>query len=305
MARIRSIKPEFPQSETIGKLSRDARLLFIQLWTIVDDSGRARAASRMLASLLYPYDDDAPKLIGKWLNELEAKGCIRQYEVEGNKYLDISNWLKHQKIDRPSPSRLPEYREASTNPREESRALDADLGPRILDLGSRTLDHIGAVADATRPPIEEEFEKFWKSYPKREGANPKAPARKSFFAAVKSGADPPAITAGAAAYAADPSTKIGTSYVAQAVTWLNQKRWEDHVQTGGNVDSEELERHRRECLKRAEVSEEVRRHTGMGSGGADFVAELRPPGGVVRGESEAMGGQLAVSIARSGYAGNG
>lgn len=34
MARIRSIKPEFPQSESIGKLSRDARPLFVLLWTI-------------------------------------------------------------------------------------------------------------------------------------------------------------------------------------------------------------------------------------------------------------------------------
>ena len=39
MARIRTIKPEFPQSETIGKLSREARLLFIQLWTLADDEG--------------------------------------------------------------------------------------------------------------------------------------------------------------------------------------------------------------------------------------------------------------------------
>ena len=43
MPRIRTIKPEFPQSETIGRLSRDARLLFLQLFTLVDDAGRARA----------------------------------------------------------------------------------------------------------------------------------------------------------------------------------------------------------------------------------------------------------------------
>src|SRR5258708_6298388 len=116
MGRIRSIKPEFPQSETIGKLSRNARLLFIQLWTIVDDDGRTRAASRMLASLLYPYDEDAPKLIDKWLDELEGADSIRRYVVDGNAYLDIPNWRKHQKIDRPTPSRIPEYLEPSPNP---------------------------------------------------------------------------------------------------------------------------------------------------------------------------------------------
>lgn len=159
MGRIRTIKPEFPQSETIGRLSRDARLLFIQLWTFVDDSGRARAASRMLASALYPYDDDAPKLMDRWLGELEREGCIRRYVVDGNSYLDIPNWLKHQKIDRPSASRFPGFDEGS-------RALDepstTDLGPRTRDLGPRTVDlpygrtadaaASGGVSKATPPP---------------------------------------------------------------------------------------------------------------------------------------------------------
>src|SRR5262245_47324676 len=118
MARIRSIKPEFPQSETIGRLSRDARLLFIQLWTIADDFGRTRAASRLLASLLYPYDDDARELLPAWLVELEDSGHVRLYEFNGCEYLEISNWLKHQKIDHPTPSKLPEFRETFARPRE-------------------------------------------------------------------------------------------------------------------------------------------------------------------------------------------
>ena len=130
MARIRTIKPEFPQSETTGALSREARLLFILLWTIADDSGRARAASRMLASLLYPYDDDAPGLIDIWLGELERNDCIIRYQVDGSSYLQITKWLQHQKIDRPSPSRLPAPPVGLASPREDSRALAADLGPR-------------------------------------------------------------------------------------------------------------------------------------------------------------------------------
>lgn len=135
MARIRSIKPEFPQSESLGRVSREARLLFISLWTICDDEGRTRAASRLLASLLYPYDDDAPSLIDGWLTELSGIGAIRRYVVDGSTYLDIPNWLKHQKIDKPGKSRLPAfYGDSRTfeNIREESTT---DLGPRTLDLG--------------------------------------------------------------------------------------------------------------------------------------------------------------------------
>lgn len=121
MSRIRTIKPEFPQSESVGKLSRDARLLFIELWTVADDSGRSRAASRMLASLLFPYDDDARDLMDGWLDELEGNGFIRRYEADGSSYLEICNWLKHQKIDRPSPSRIPEFRDGLAKAREASR----------------------------------------------------------------------------------------------------------------------------------------------------------------------------------------
>jgi hypothetical protein len=88
----------------------------------------------MLASILYPYDDDAKSLMDGWLLELERGEHIRRYAVDGSQYLEISKWLEHQKIDRPSASRLPEYREPSEKPREESRALDADLVPSTLDL---------------------------------------------------------------------------------------------------------------------------------------------------------------------------
>lgn len=145
MGRIRTIKPEFPQSETVGKLSRDARLLFIQLWTFVDDEGRARAASRMLASLLYPYDDDAPELIDAWLGELEQNDCLRRYEVEGTKYLEIINWSKHQKVDHPSKSRIPPFSRELAKP---SRSLAPDLGPR-----TSTKDHLESHSSETAKPV--------------------------------------------------------------------------------------------------------------------------------------------------------
>lgn len=113
MARIRTIKPEFPQSESMGRVSRDARLLFVQLWTICDDEGRARGNSRLLASLLYPYDSDAPALMDGWLAELEAIEAIRRYCIEGDTYLEVCKWLKHQKIDHKTASKIPEFREDS------------------------------------------------------------------------------------------------------------------------------------------------------------------------------------------------
>lgn len=130
MGRIRTIKPEFPQSETIGRLSRDARLLFIQLWTVADDEGRGRGASRMLASTLYPYDEDAQTLIDKWLGELINEGCIEIYKAEGTSYFQICKWSHHQKIDRPTPSRLPAP-DGSAQARRSERDIELVLFDRM------------------------------------------------------------------------------------------------------------------------------------------------------------------------------
>lgn len=135
MARIRTIKPEFPQSESMGRVSRDARLLFVLLWTIADDSGRLRGNSRMLASLLFPYDDDAPGLIDKWMDELDREHCIDRYEVDGNRYVQIAKWLNHQKIDRPSESKIPPFDESSRVLANDRESSSLDL--RIKDQGSK------------------------------------------------------------------------------------------------------------------------------------------------------------------------
>lgn len=161
MARIRTIKPEFPHSESMGRVSRDARLTFIELWTLADDEGRLRGNSRMLASLLFPYDDDAKDLIDTWMAELEREHCIVRYQIEGASYVQICNWLEHQKIDKPSKSKIPPFGESSrilANPREVS---SEDL--RIKDQGregkgeDRGADAPIALANSKQPTPEAEM----------------------------------------------------------------------------------------------------------------------------------------------------
>lgn len=128
MARIRTIKPEFPQSESMGRVSRDARLLFVMLWTICDDHGRTRAHSRMLASLLFPYDEDAGEGVKKWLEELEDEGCIRLYEVSGSQYLEVCNWKTHQRIDKPSKPQFPGVSDEAPEHSRVSRERSSEEG---------------------------------------------------------------------------------------------------------------------------------------------------------------------------------
>lgn len=171
MARIRTIKPEFPQSETVGRLSRDARLLFVQLWTICDDHGRCRATPKVLAGVLYPYDDDARDLIDGWLSELQAEDCIRLYRVDGSTYLEVVGWSKHQRIDNAGKPICPVPTDADfvnkvekqsatvekSTLREPPRTAASlrepplDLGPRTKDLGVRP----SADADASSAKVSE------------------------------------------------------------------------------------------------------------------------------------------------------
>ncbi len=135
------------------------------LFTIVDDAGRARAASRMLASLLYPYDDDARERSQRGCSSSSATNISVAMKWMGRSISRSLKWLEHQKIDRPSESRLPAYREIRRSSREESRALDADLVPSTLDPVSST----SAAADAPRARAVEKKSRKGNATPLPEG----------------------------------------------------------------------------------------------------------------------------------------
>ena len=164
MARIRTIKPEFPQSESMGRVSRDARLLFILLWPICDDHGRTRAASRMLASLLYPYDKDAGRLIDGWLAELEREGCLIRYEVDGSTYLEICKWLIHQKIDKPSKPQFPTPTHAFASPREDSRNVVVGREGKGREGKGEEGKRTGASPDGSRLPDDWKLPDDWRAW---------------------------------------------------------------------------------------------------------------------------------------------
>jgi len=158
--RIRSIKPEFWESESLGRVSREARLLFIGLFSCCDDVGRARASSRLLASRLFPYDDDAFKRLPSWIAELEKQGCIRIYVVDGESYLDLPKWANHQKIDKPSASKLPSFDDVREDSREfENNSLGTGNGNREEEQGEDSADKPPSVR-FQHPTVNPELEAF-------------------------------------------------------------------------------------------------------------------------------------------------
>lgn len=93
----------------------------------------------------------------------------------------------------------------------------------------------------SRKATNEDFERFRAVYPKRDGTDPKEPARKRFEAAVKSGADPDLIITGASAFAAAEQKRgnVGSRFIPHSSSWLNRRGWEDHqVQSPENPAAE-------------------------------------------------------------------
>lgn len=125
-------------------------------------------------------------------------------------------------------------------PKRPESESESDSEKKNISIASQSQGGRGA----DRPAVDAAFDQFWQEYPKRDGANPKAPALKKFGAVLKSGADPRSLIDGARRYRAECDAKnlTGTPMVAQAITWLNQQRWSDYAPQGPPSDAPPGER---------------------------------------------------------------
>lgn len=113
--RIRTIKPEFWTDEKVGDISITARLLFIALLNQSDDEGNLLCSLKQIKIHAFPYDNFSNDQIVTWLMECVSQDLLRCYVINGKSYLHITNFHKHQKINRPSPAQHPKFIESSLN----------------------------------------------------------------------------------------------------------------------------------------------------------------------------------------------
>lgn len=133
--RIRSIKPEIWQDEDFGLLDPEAQLLFIGLISHADDEGRFKGSAVRVRALVWPFRGDlAIDRVESRLVELADAGLIVMYENAGRAYIELPNWSKHQRVDRPSDSQYPSASDPDSKiPREESRKIVLDRKGSGLD----------------------------------------------------------------------------------------------------------------------------------------------------------------------------
>ncbi len=103
MPRIRSIKPQFWLDEKLGKIPRDARLLYIGLWNLSDDQGVFEWRPERIKIQLFPYDTDVTNAnLETWLTLLVDIGDVVKFQNGSDNFGYIPTFLKHQEIKNPS-----------------------------------------------------------------------------------------------------------------------------------------------------------------------------------------------------------
>lgn len=243
--RIRSIKPEFWRSDDIAGLAVEDRLLFIGLWSYVDDNGVGPDRLALIAADLFAADlERDPRetfaRVSRGLSNLSEAGLIVRYEVQNRAFLEVVNWSKHQRIDKPNKARFPQYDASRDTLATSSRDPREILAPGTGDQG--TGDQVSsASADAEREPDPrydtaqtrrrdreryDEFDEWYSHYPRKRG---KGQAMKAYRAARKK-ADAQTLLAAIQAQAPKLMEK-GPEFCPYPATWLNGERWEDQPDT--------------------------------------------------------------------------
>jgi len=152
--RIRTIKPEFYRSQDIANLSLENRLLFIGLWSYVDDNGVGVDDNRLIAADLFPLDEDQKAVrdyVREGLSTLSRHSLLTRYEVSGKRFVFIVNWDKHQRIDKPGKPRFPRPPEPLTSGNPPPSARPSGESPETLAPGTGEQRNRGR--RTTPPPL--------------------------------------------------------------------------------------------------------------------------------------------------------
>jgi hypothetical protein len=241
MARIRSTHPGQWTSGDFLECSPLARLLALALRNVADDHGAFRWKPKTIKAECLPADNCE---ILDLLEELIRNDQIVKYTIEGKEYgliKDFTQWQrpKKPKYIHPIP---PEF---STNSEPVPNEFDTEeeITPQREEEGGKREEVQEERTQAVAKPLpcsSDAFERFKAAWPKRDGANPWQPAEKKFWALVKTGVDPEIMITAAVALAREEGARgnIGTKFIPQAITWLNQQRFQDYA--AASFDGDEL-----------------------------------------------------------------
>ncbi|MDR6907497.1 hypothetical protein J2X63_003205 [Agromyces sp. 3263] len=225
--RIRSIKPEFYRSEDIAALDWETRLVFIGLWSYVDDNGVGRDVEKLITADLFALEGDPTEVlrrVSRSLKVLSKGGQIVRYRVDGRPFLFVANWDKHQLVKNPNKARYPRPDAEVGSVTEHVPEL---YGDSTESVGTGTGEQ-GNSSSLVQPAAEPKsvypkaFEEWWVLYPRKES---KGAALRAWEKARK------LVDQGTLAKATQAYTLMclgkEKQFVKLPAGWLNDRKWED------------------------------------------------------------------------------
>ena len=104
MARKRMIDPEFWVDDDMSLCDMPTRLFYIGTWNFSDDYGVVENSPAKLKVQIFPYDTIE---VTPLIDQLVQLKKLIPFEMDGKNWLFIRNFLKWQRVDKPSTKRNP------------------------------------------------------------------------------------------------------------------------------------------------------------------------------------------------------
>jgi hypothetical protein len=220
--RSRNIKPGFFKNEDLAECTPLARILYEGLWCMADREGRMEYRPKRIKAEVLPYDECN---IDDLLSQLQRRGFILIYQVNGEKYLSIPKFGKHQNCHvREAESTIPapdEHSACTVQAPDEHGSRPAESP--LLNPESPLLNP--SLAPSGAHVAEDRFDRFWKAYPKRKS---RGRAEKAF---MKINPDEQLLATMIAtieqAKTSEDWIKQGGQFIPYPASWLNARGWED------------------------------------------------------------------------------
>lgn len=217
--RIRTIKPGFFTHEEIADLSPLARLMFIGLWCMADVAGRLEDRPKRIKVEILPYDKADPDAL---LNEIQGRGFITRYEVEGVRVIQVENFEKHQRISGKEAQTASEY------PGKHLGSIREAPGSFTESQEGKGKEGKGREEEGKGTPRSSKaqiVEAIYDAYPKKAAKQDALRAIEKALRSVSEATLLEAVTAYSQATATwAPDER---QFIPNPATWFNDGRWDD------------------------------------------------------------------------------
>ena len=167
--RIRTIKPEFWADEKMSELDPLNRLVFLGIISMADDCGRLLDNVKVIDAFIFPSTSDTCR---DAVANLSRMCRLRRGTTKsGQKVIQIVNWERHQKVDKPNKlAALPELvdTEQDTTIRDTFANDSRHIRDQLATLPT-TYD-LRAGEESTPPPPHKKSESYKKLIPSHQAA---------------------------------------------------------------------------------------------------------------------------------------